>query len=77
MRYIEEYYGDVTPTITIICHDCSLVRDLQNTAVTKAIKKAEICTERLVKALNLAASISCRRCITFFMVHSFKRYMLF
>ena len=56
MRYIEEYYGDATPTITIIGHVRWLVRDLENTAVTKVLKKAEISTECLVNALNLKAN---------------------
>ena len=55
MRYIDEYYGDATPTIMIIGHVRSLVKDLENAAVTKVIKRADMSTEHLVKECELKA----------------------
>ena len=56
MRYLEEYYGDPAPTITVINHLQSLVKGKEHVAVSKVVKKSEISTESLVKELHLNAN---------------------
>ena len=54
--YLNEYYGDAAPMVTIINHICTFIKEGELTAVTKVIKKAEISTEWLVKELELKAN---------------------
>ena len=53
---MNEYYDDAAPTLMVINHIWSFVKEGEIAAVTKVVKKAEISTERLIKELDLKAS---------------------
>ena len=56
MRYLDEYYGDATPTINIIGHVQSFFKDNKNSVVVKMVKDSEVSTEHLVKCIKLKAN---------------------
>ena len=56
MRYLDEFYGDAVPTVTIIGHIRSFMKVKEQLVVAKVVKKAEVSTERLMATLNLKAS---------------------
>ena len=55
MCYLQECYIDPAPTITIISHIRSIIRDEEHNAISQVIKSSEISTEGLVNALELKA----------------------
>ena len=56
MRYLDEFYGDAVPTVTIIGHVRSFMKAKEQSVVAKVGKETEVSTEWLVPTLNLKAS---------------------
>ena len=45
MRYLDEFYGDTAPTVTIIGHVRSFLKDKENAAVAKVVQISEVSTK--------------------------------
>ena len=56
MQYLDEFYGDAVPTVTIIGHVRSFMKAKEQLVVAKVVKKAEVSTKQLVATLNLKVS---------------------
>ena len=57
MRYLDKFYGNAVPTVNIIGHVSTFVKEKETTpAVAKVVQKSDVSTERLMKCLDLKAS---------------------
>ena len=56
MRYLDELYGNAVPTINVIGHVQTFVKEMETTAIAKVVQKSDVSTERLVKCLDLKTS---------------------
>ena len=56
MHFLHEYYGNPTPTVQIINHLHTHVKNSEATAVDTVVKMAEVSTAKLVNELELNAS---------------------
>ena len=56
MHFLDEYYGDPTPTVQIINHLRPHIKNSEATAADTVVKTAEVSTSKLVKELQLDAS---------------------
>ena len=56
LRYLDEFYGDSVPTVNIIGHVRTFLKEMETAAVAKVVRDSEISTDRLVNCLDLKAS---------------------